>query len=55
MKWYWFQTYILWPSTLVFYAFMYLMLGGGEHRTLTRGHNPKFKMARAKTDFNIFE
>ena len=27
MKWYRFQTYILWPSSLVFYAFMYLMSG----------------------------
>ncbi len=25
MKWYWFQTYILWPSTIVFYAFIYFM------------------------------
>ena len=27
MKWYRFQTYILWPSRLVFYAFMYFMSG----------------------------
>ena len=27
MKWYRFQTYILWPSSLVFYAFMYFMFG----------------------------
>ncbi len=27
MKWYWFQTYILWPSSLVFYAFTYFMGG----------------------------
>ena len=27
MKWYRFQTYVLWPSTLVFYAFMYFMFG----------------------------
>ena len=27
MKWYRFQTYILWPFSLVFYAFMYLMSG----------------------------
>ena len=25
MKWYRFQTYVLWPSTLVLYAFMYFM------------------------------
>ena len=27
MKWYRFQTYVLWPSTLVLYAFMYFMFG----------------------------
>ena len=27
MKYYWFQTYILWPSSLVFYAFIYFMSG----------------------------
>ena len=27
MKWYRFQTYILWPSSLVFYAFMYFIFG----------------------------
>ena len=27
MKWYRFQTYVLWPSTIVFYAFMYFMFG----------------------------
>ena len=27
MKWYRFQTYILWPSSLVFYAFIYFMSG----------------------------
>ena len=27
MKWYWFQTYILWPSSIVFYAFIYFMSG----------------------------
>jgi len=35
-------------------AFMYLMLGGGEHKALTRGHNPKFKQSVANTDFDIF-
>ena len=25
MKWYWFQTYILWPFSVVFYTFIYLM------------------------------
>jgi hypothetical protein len=30
------------------------MLGGGEHKTLTRGHNPKFKQSVANTDFDIF-
>ena len=25
------------------YAFMYLLLGGGEHKRLTRGNNNKFK------------
>ena len=27
MKWYRFQTYLLWPSSLIFYAFMYFMFG----------------------------
>ena len=27
MKWYWFQTYILWPSSLVFYTLTYYMSG----------------------------
>ena len=27
MKWYKFQTYILWPSSLIFYAFIYFMGG----------------------------
>ena len=27
MKWYRFQTYIIWPSSLVFYAFIYFMSG----------------------------
>ena len=27
MRWYWFQTYILWPSSIVFYAFIYFMSG----------------------------
>ena len=27
MKWYRFQTYILWPSSLVFYTFTYFMSG----------------------------
>jgi hypothetical protein len=35
-------------------AFMYLLLGGGEHKSLTRGHNPKFKQSVASTDFDIF-
>ncbi len=35
-------------------AYMYLVLGGGEHKQLTRGHNPKFKQAVANTDFDIF-
>ena len=25
MKWYWFQTYILWLSSIVFYTFIYFM------------------------------
>ena len=25
MKWYWFQIYILWPTSIVFYAFIYFM------------------------------
>jgi hypothetical protein len=35
-------------------AYMYLVLGGGEHRQLTRGHSPKFKQTVANTDFDIF-
>ena len=27
MEWYWFQTYILWPSSLVFYTLTYFMSG----------------------------
>ena len=27
MKWYWFQTYILWPFSIVFYTFIYFMSG----------------------------
>ena len=27
MKWYKFQTYVLWPSSLVFYAFTYFIFG----------------------------
>ena len=27
MKWYKFQTYVLWPSSLVFYAFAYFIFG----------------------------
>jgi len=33
---------------------MYLLLGGGEHRALTRGSNPKFRQSVATTDFDIF-
>ena len=25
MKWYWFQTYVLWPISIIFYAFIYIM------------------------------
>jgi len=37
-------------------AYGYLMLGGGEHRALTRNPNgkPLFKQLRASTDFDIF-
>ena len=35
-------------------AYMYLLLGGGEHRALTRGSNPNFKQSTANTDFDIF-
>jgi hypothetical protein len=37
-------------------AYGYLMLGGGEHRTLTRNPNgmPLYKQAVASTDFNVF-
>jgi len=35
-------------------AYMYLLLGGGEHRALTRGSNPKFRQSVATTDFDIF-
>jgi hypothetical protein len=37
-------------------AYGYLMLGGGEHRTLTRNPNgrPMFKQHVANMDFNIF-
>jgi len=37
-------------------AYGYLMLGGGEHRRLTRNPNgkPLFKQMEAKTDFNVF-
>jgi len=35
-------------------AYMYLVLGGGEHKQLTRGHNPQFKQSVANTDFDIF-
>lgn len=37
-------------------AYGYLMLGGGEHRALTRNPNgrPLFKQLRANTDFDIF-
>ena len=33
---------------------MYLLLGGGEHRRLTRGNNNKFKQSVASTEFDIF-
>lgn len=35
-------------------AYMYLVLGGGEHKQLTRGNSPKFKQAVANMDFDIF-
>ena len=35
-------------------AFMYLLLGGGEHKRLTRGTNNKFKQSVASTEFDIF-
>src|SRR5210317_946396 len=35
-------------------AYMYLLLGGGEHRALTRGSNPNFRQSTANTDFEIF-
>jgi hypothetical protein len=35
-------------------AYMYLVLGGGEHKQLTRGNSPKFKQSTANTDFDIF-
>ena len=35
-------------------AYMYLMLGGGEHRQLTRGSTQRHRQATAKTDFDIF-
>lgn len=35
-------------------AYMYLMLGGGEHRQLTRGKNQVHKQVIAPTDFDIF-
>ena len=25
MKWYWFQTYVLWPISIIFYTFIYFM------------------------------
>ena len=34
-------------------AYMYLVLLGGEHRQLTRGHNTKFKQTLAHTDLDI--
>jgi hypothetical protein len=33
---------------------MYLLLGGGEHKRLTRGTNNKFKQSVASTEFDIF-
>jgi hypothetical protein len=35
-------------------AYMYLVLGGGEHKQLTRGNSPKFKQSVANMDFDIF-
>jgi len=37
-------------------AYGYLMLGGGEHRALTRNPNGKqmFKQMRATMDFDVF-
>jgi len=37
-------------------AYGYLMLGGGEHRTLTRNANGRqqFKQFTAKSDFSVF-
>jgi hypothetical protein len=35
-------------------AYMYLMLGGGEHRQLTRGKTQHFKTSVASSDFDIF-
>jgi hypothetical protein len=35
-------------------AYMYLVLGGGEYKQLTRGNNPKFKQTTANMDFDIF-
>jgi hypothetical protein len=35
-------------------AFMYLLLGGGEHKKLTRGNNAKFRQSTANTEFDIF-
>ena len=37
-------------------AYGYLMLGGGEHRRLTRNPNgkPMFKQSQANMDFNVF-
>ena len=37
-------------------AYGYLMLGGGEHRMLTRNPNGRaqFKQLRANTEFSVF-
>ena len=35
-------------------AFMYLLLGGGEHKRLTRGGNKNFSASVASADFDIF-
>ena len=35
-------------------AFMYLLLGGGEHKRLTRGGNKNFTASVASADFDIF-
>ena len=35
-------------------AYMYLMLGGGEHRQLTRGKNQTYRQSTANLDFDIF-